>query len=53
MNKKKLLWLLALLAVVLFFALRNQKEGRTESADTPVAQGETEIICPPTFSHSV
>ena len=43
MNKKKLLWLLALLAVVLFFALRNQKEGRTESADTPVAQGETEI----------
>lgn len=43
MNKKKLLWLLALLVVVLFFALRNQKEGRTESADTPVAQGETEI----------
>ena len=43
MNKKKLLWLLALLAVVLFFALRNQKEGRTESADTPLAQGETEI----------
>lgn len=43
MNKKKLLWLLALLAVVLYFALRNQKEGRTESADTPLAQGETEI----------
>ena len=43
MNKKKLLWLLALLAVVLYYALRNQKEGRTESADTPLAQGETEI----------
>ena len=43
MNKKKLLLLLALLAVVLYLVLRNQPHDEAKQAETAVAAGETEL----------
>lgn len=43
MNKKKVLLLLALVAVVLYLVLRNQPKEESERVETPVAAGETEI----------
>ena len=44
MNKKKLLLVLALVAVVLYLVLRNQQNDPTQPTETPVAEGETEIV---------
>jgi len=44
MNKKKLLLALALVAVVLYLVLRNQSNDPTQPSETPVAEGETEIV---------
>ena len=47
MNKKRLLLLLALVAVVLYLVLRNQPQNQTEQTDrteTPVTEGETEVV---------
>lgn len=44
MNKKKLLLVLALVAVVLYLVLRNPPQSPTEPTKTPVAAGETEIV---------
>ena len=44
MNKKKLLLLLALVAVVLYLVLRNQPENPTEHAGNQYAAGKTEIV---------
>ena len=44
MNKKKLLLLLALVAVVLYLVLRNQPESPTEHAGNQDAAGKTEIV---------
>ena len=44
MNKKKLLPILVLLAIVLYLTLRNQPEGQSEQKDAPVAPDETEIV---------
>lgn len=43
MNKKKLLLVLALVAVVLYLVLRNQSDNPVHPSETPVAEGETEI----------
>ena len=43
MNKKKLLLLLALVAVVLYLVLRNQPESQTERNDTQLNETEVEI----------
>ncbi len=43
MNKKKLLLLLALLAVVLYLILHYQPENQTKQSENQVAVGETEI----------
>lgn len=43
MNKKKLLLLLALSAIVLCLVLRNQPKDRVEPVETPMAAGETEV----------
>ena len=46
MNKKRLLLLLALVAVVLYLVLRYQPQNQTEQTDrteTPVSEGETEV----------
>ena len=43
MNKKKLLLVFALVAVVLYLTLRNQAPTQTESTEKPVAEAETEI----------
>ena len=44
MNKKKLLLVLALVAVVLFLVLRNQPESETQRTETSVAADETELV---------
>ena len=44
MNKKKLLLVLALVAVVLYLVLRNQPNDPAQPTDNPVAQDETEIV---------
>lgn len=44
MNKKKLLLVLALVAVVLYLVLRNQPEGETQRAETSAAADETELV---------
>ena len=49
MNKKKLLLMLALVAVVLYFAYRNQSQGEeaqgeTPQSATPVAKGDAEVV---------
>lgn len=43
MDKKKLLLLLALLAVVMYFTLRNQSGGETVHAETTAVKGEIEV----------
>ncbi|MCR5659665.1 MAG: bifunctional metallophosphatase/5'-nucleotidase [Bacteroidales bacterium] len=43
MNKKKLLLVFALVAVVLYLTLRNQAPTQTESTEKPVAEAEIEI----------
>lgn len=44
MNKKKLLLVFALVAVVLYLVLRNQPNESTETTRTSVAGGETEFV---------
>ena len=44
MNKKKLLLLLALVAIVLFLVLRSRSDGQPEQTDNQPAQGETELV---------
>ena len=44
MNKKKLLLVLALVAVVLFLVLRNQPESDNQQANTSVPANETELV---------
>ena len=44
MDKKKLLLLLALLAVVLWLVLRNQPQNEAGSTETPADASETELV---------
>ena len=44
MNKKKLLLMLGLLAVVLFLVLRNQSQNETETTENQSVADETEIV---------
>ena len=44
MNKKKMLWVLALVAVVLYLVLRNQPESQPKQAENQGATDETEIV---------
>ena len=43
MNKRRLLLLLALVAVVLYLVLRYQPQNQPETAEAPVTEGETEV----------
>lgn len=43
MNKKRLLLLLALVAVVLYLVLHYQPQNQPETAEAPVREGETEV----------
>ena len=44
MNKKKMLWVLALVAVVLYLVLRNQPESQPKQAESQGTTDETEIV---------